>query len=122
MFLALLLALLGCGAPVEAPRVESPPPAADPMAALRAKPLALTRHARCRMSCRQFDEDEVRAFLAVARWVPERSRDDGACPSHAFEDRTRDGQRARMVFADCPDEARLVTAIDLDTDWPCACE
>lgn len=118
-----LLALwVACAIPAPPGQPAPPPQAADPMAALRAKPLALTRHARCRMACRHFDEAEVRAFLASARWDPERSRDDGACPSHAFEGQTRDGQRARMVFADCPDEAKLVTAIDLDTDWPCECE
>ena len=50
---------------------------------------------------------------------PARTRTDGECPTHALEGRTRDDQQARVVFAACPNKTRLVTAIDLDTDWPC---
>lgn len=72
------------------------------------------------MNCRRIDREEVEAILhsdGVRR--PERTRTDGECPTHALEGRTRDGQNARLVFAACTDETRLVTAIDLDTDWPC---
>jgi hypothetical protein len=73
------------------------------------------------MACRHLDEAEVRQILAEGTRDPARTRTDGRCPSHALEGRTRDGQRARVVFAACPDETRVVTAIDLDTDWPCDC-
>ncbi len=100
---------------------QGPADAADPVAAMRAKPLTITRHARCRMDCRKFADREVEQFLAEAEWVPERTRLDGECPSHALEGTTYDGQRARMVFAACADQTKLVTAIDLGKDWPCAC-
>ena len=100
--------------------VPTPSPSVD--ASWQTRRLTLTRHGRCRMSCRHFDRAEVEQILAEGRIVPERTRHDGKCPSHALEGTTRDGQRARMVFAACPDEARLVTAIDLDTDWPCSCD
>jgi len=74
------------------------------------------------MGCRKFDEAEVRQILADGVLDPGRSRTDGPCPSHALEGTTRDGQRARIVFAACRDETRVVTVIDLDTDWPCACD
>lgn len=112
MWLALLVA---CG-------TSSPPAPDDPVAALRAKPITLTQHARCRMGCRKFTEDELEGLLETGTFVPERTRLDGECPSHALEGTTADGQRARAVFADCPGEARVVTVIDLDTDWPCACD
>ena len=32
-----------------------------------------------------------------------------------------DGPQVRIVFAACEDVTLLVTAIDLDTDWPCDC-
>jgi len=97
-------------------------PAEPAPAAWQQRPLSLTRHGRCRMGCRHFDRAEVEQILTEGRLVPERTRLDGPCPSHALEGTTRDGQRARMVFAACPTETRLVTAIDLDTDWPCTCE
>lgn len=110
MLLALLLAC--------APVVDT----TDPVATMRGRPVAYTHHARCRMSCRKFDEDEVEQVLRDGVLDPERTRLDGACPSHALEGTTRDGQRARMVFAACSTETRVVTVIDLDTDWPCACD
>lgn len=110
-------------APVQ-PAVSAPVEAAAPtdVAAWRKRPLGLTHHGRCRMACRHFDQGEVEQILAEGRLVPERTRLDGRCPTHALEGTTRDGQRARMVFAACDDEARLVTAIDLDTEWPCDCQ
>ncbi|MEN0061856.1 MAG: DUF4258 domain-containing protein [Myxococcota bacterium] len=98
------------------------PKAADADEAWRTRPLRFTHHGRCRMRCRKFDQVEVRQLLEEGRWVPERTRLDGRCPSHAVEGVTRDGQNARMVFAACETETRLVTAIDLDTEHACNCD
>jgi hypothetical protein len=102
-------------------RAESPPP--DALTAMRALPLVVTRHANCRMRCRGVDEADVAAVLAVGMLVPERSRDDGECPSHAVEGPARDGRPLRVVVAACADETRLVTAIDLSSsdDSDCDC-
>jgi hypothetical protein len=82
-----------------------------------------TKHARCRMSCRQFTEAEVSDILANGEVNNAKSNDrPGPCPTYALEGTTSDGQHARMVFAFCNTrEAKLITAIDLDTDWQCAC-
>jgi hypothetical protein len=109
----IVLLLLACGA--------SPELANDPVAALRAKPIVLTRHASCRMDCRKVDRAEIAAVLKAGRHVPERTRNDGECPSHALEGPDSEGGPLRVVFADCPGEARVVTVIDLDDDWPCDC-
>lgn len=127
--------LTACPAPpVPAPQgevsapssVEAPPPRAaeappgSPLAGLRAKPLDYTRHARCRMACRHISEAEVEEILQGRGALdPSRSRDDGRCPSHALEGTTSDGQRVRIVYAACEDETRVITTIDLGTDWPC---
>ncbi len=132
--LVLLLALAGCldsAAPspspaVPAPAAPSPPapaPASDPIvAALQAQPLALTHHARCRMDCRHISQAELEEVLREGVLDPSRSRTDGRCPSHALEDEVGKGRRLRVVFAACPDETRVVTAIDLDRSWDCACD
>ncbi len=93
----------------------------DPIAAMRSKKVVLTRHARCRMGCRHIDRAEVDAVLASGRYVPERTRNDGECPSHALEGPDSEGGPLRVVFADCPGEARVVTVIDLDDDFECDC-
>lgn len=94
----------------------------DPIATMRTQPVTYTRHARCRMGCRGFDEDEVEQILREGALEPDRTRLDGECPSHALRGTTRDGQEARMVFAACPGETRLVTVIDLGADPACDCE
>ena len=76
-----------------APCPLCPPPLpaapARELAEWQRQPLSLTRHGRCRMSCRHFDRGEVEQFLKEGTLVPERTRLDGACPSHALEGTTR---------------------------------
>lgn len=112
-----LIVLFACG--------TSAPPA-DPgealKATLRSHPLELTHHARCRMGCRDVTEGEIRQLLVDGTWKPERTRDDGACPSHALEGRSADGQSLRIVYAACDDATRVVTVIDLGADPPCDCD
>ncbi|TNE92317.1 MAG: DUF4258 domain-containing protein [Deltaproteobacteria bacterium] len=97
--------------------------AVDPvLGRLRAKPLAYTRHARCRMDCRHIREDEVDEILRVGKVAPDRTRHDGECTSYAVEGVTSDEQEVRIVYADCASETRVVTAIDLGEDWPCTCD
>ena len=105
-------------APPPAPSTSAPSGLA---AELASRPLAITRHGACRMACRHIDEAEIRETLAEGKHIPERTRLDGECPSHAFEHTTADGQEVRIVFAACSDETRLVTAIDLGREWPCDC-
>ncbi len=95
--------------------------ASGPLAALRAKPLRYTRHARCRMGCRFIDEQEVEEILQRGRLDPTRTRNNGQCTSYALEGHTHDDQHVRIVFANCNRETRVVTAIDLDKNHPCNC-
>ena len=72
------------------------------------------------MACRQIDEEEIRSIVHErGTRNPERTRNDGECPSHALEGETADGQTVRIVVAACAGETRVVTAIDLGHDWPC---
>jgi hypothetical protein len=125
--------LLACGTPLSEPnstiqrtepltRASTEQPVDPVLGRLRAKPLDYTRHGRCRMDCRHIDEGEVEQILREGSVIPERTRHDGHCPSFAVEGVTDDQQRVRIVYADCPTETRVVTAIDLGRDWPCACD
>lgn len=85
--------------------------------------LIFTKHARCRMGCRFFTEGEVREILKNGKINQQKSRpNDTPCPSYALEGVTSDGQEARMVFATCDNTTiKVVTCIDLKTDYKCDC-
>ena len=119
--LLLLLLALACSGPPSAPAPSEEAAASPLQAEMLSRPLDVTRHGACRMACRRVDHDEVLAVLRAGRLDPSRTRTDGACPSHAIEGAGTDGHRLRIVFAACADETRVVTAIDLDEDWPCDC-
>lgn len=82
-----------------------------------------TKHAKCRMGCRNFTKKEVREILKNGT-INQRKSDpsDKPCPTFALEGMTSDGQEARMVFAACSDNAlKLVTCIDLGRHYQCDC-
>lgn len=82
-----------------------------------------TKHAKCRMECRFFSKKEVREILLNGKVNQRKSQpNDKPCPSYALEGRTSDGQLARMVFAACGNEQiKVITCIDLETDYSCDC-
>ena len=94
----------------------------DDYFALRAgnKTIKYSRHAKCRMDCRHIDESEVKEILAKGEinYNKEETNEKGA--TYPLEGTTHDGQRVRIVFAPKEKEIVVVTAIDLDKDWPCA--
>ena len=82
-----------------------------------------TKHARCRMACRQIDETEVKEILERGRVNHEKSdpasRPD---PKFALEGRTHDGQEVRIVFAAADNGMVVITVIDLQKEWTCNCK
>ncbi len=90
----------------------------------RPQKLFYTKHAKCRMACRHFDESEVWEILETGKVNKNKTRQEGGvCPTYALEGTTHDGQHARMVYAICESgDVRVVTVIDLDRDWPCDCK
>jgi len=81
-----------------------------------------TAHAKCRMQCRKISQPEVEEIMQAGE-INYRKTDirDRPCPSYALEGRTRDNQRVRIVFAQCDLKTKVVTVIDLDTEWSCDC-
>lgn len=85
--------------------------------------LVYTRHARCRMGCRHITEEEVEEILEYGEVNTKKSDpNDKPCPSFALEGHTHDGQHLRIVFAPCDHDTKVVTCIDLDAEWSCACD
>ena len=83
------------------------------------KTITYSRHAKCRMDCRHIDESEVKEILAKGEinYNKEETSEKGV--TYPLEGTTHDGQRVRIVFAPKEKEIVVVTAIDLDKDWPC---
>ena len=71
------------------------------------------------MDCRHIDESEVKEILAKGEinYNKEETSEKGI--TFPLEGITHDGQHVRIVFAPKENEIIVVTAIDLDKDWPC---
>ncbi|MBC7851243.1 MAG: DUF4258 domain-containing protein [Chitinophagaceae bacterium] len=84
--------------------------------------LIYTRHARCRMACRQIDESEVQDILVNGKLNRSKSEpNDKPDPKYALEGTTRDGQQVRIVFAPSKKGIAVITVIDLKREWSCDC-
>ena len=84
--------------------------------------LSLTKHAKCRMSCREINLAEIKDILKNGKVNWKKSdENDQPCPSYALEGWTKDGQNVRIIFADCNRDTRVITVIDLKNEYPCSC-
>jgi hypothetical protein len=81
-----------------------------------------TEHAKCRMQCRKISQAEVEEIMQQGSINYKKSDvNDRPCPSYALEGTTKDGQRVRIVFGQCDLKTKVITCIDLNTDWECDC-
>jgi hypothetical protein len=81
-----------------------------------------SHHARCRMECRNIDEQEIRTVIADGFVNMRKSRmnaDD--CHKRYAVEGTAHNDRLRIVVAQCGGVTTVITCIDLDHDWPCDC-
>jgi hypothetical protein len=84
--------------------------------------LFFTKHARCRMKCRQITQQEVKDILVRGKVNYNKSElDERAGPTYAVEGITDDRQHVRIIFAPRQKHLTVVTVIDLDTDHQCDC-
>lgn len=88
--------------------------------------LIYTKHARCRMDCREISEEEVEYILTAGTVNEAKSKEasdeaTGNCDSYALEGKTNDGQHVRIVYGACDKITKVITAIDLDEDHKCNC-
>lgn len=79
--------------------------------------LELTKHGECRMKCRSISEEEVKGVLKSGKINYDKSNvHDTPCGTYAVEGNTGDGQKVRIIIADCDTISRVVTAIDLSSE------
>lgn len=88
------------------------------------QPLVVTKHARCRMGCRKLDAYEVQQVINNGTINRKKSRPatGDRCKSLAYEGRSADGPRARIIVGECEDRPILITVIDLDNKYACSCD
>lgn len=84
--------------------------------------LVYTKHAKCRMTCRDITEEEIREVLREGKINPQKSdQNDKPCASYAIEDKVEDGQNLRIVFGICGSTVKVITCIDLGEKHDCNC-
>ena len=84
--------------------------------------LILTKHAKCRMDCRDITEDEIKEILHdgnINYMKSDINNERG--PTYALEGYSHDHQHLRVIFAPKQDEMVVVTCIDIDKEWHCDC-
>lgn len=105
---------------------EQPQPNPNPQPpsemSYKGKKVQVTKHAACRMECRFIKENEIMEVLAQDYINTAKTRNDGDCPSYAYEGKTNTGKKLRIIIADCEKIAKLVTVIDLNSDFKCVCD
>jgi len=80
-----------------------------------------TKHARCRMDCRNITQKEVKEIVRKAEVNYKKSELDAAQgPKYALEGYTsKDRQHVRIIVAPKQKHLSIVTVIDLDKEWEC---
>jgi hypothetical protein len=84
--------------------------------------LVYTKHARCRMACREISEEDIRTVMD--RGIINLSKSDPRdrpCPTYALQGETGDGESVRIIFAQCPAETKVITCYNLHQDFECHC-
>lgn len=84
--------------------------------------LNYTKHALCRMDCRRISKEDVREIMEKGIINFNRSnRRDRPCPTFALQGETGDGEKLRVIFAQCNDETKVVTCYNLEEEYDCYC-
>lgn len=83
--------------------------------------ISYSKHAKCRMSCRHIDRDEVGEVVKKGKVNLRKSQPKEG--TIALEGNTHDDQFVRIIVAKkSENKLHVVTVIDLDTEWPCHCK
>ena len=90
---------------------------------LQGKNIIFTKHAICRMNCRNITKEEVLMVLKEGDVNFKKSRvHEKPCPSYAFDASLENGKHLRIIFSKCDTIAKVVTAIDLNKKHECNCQ
>lgn len=90
----------------------------------KGKKAVVTRHARCRMGCREIDAFEIQEVIDqdLINYKKNKPAEAGRCPSIAYEGTTRDRQHVRVIVGECENDPIIITVIDLGNKYNCTCD
>jgi hypothetical protein len=81
-----------------------------------------TKHALCRMDCRQISKEDIDEVMEKGIINLSKSdRYDRPCPTFALQGRTSDGENLRVIFAQCKNETKIITCYNLEEEFKCHC-
>jgi len=84
--------------------------------------LYYTKHALCRMDCRQISRKDIGEIMRKGIINFNKSnRRERPCPTFALQGQTSDGEKIRVIFAQCNDETKVITCYNLEEDFECDC-
>lgn len=84
--------------------------------------LILTKHAKCRMDCRNITEDEIKEIIKTGDVNNDKSRmGSKGDQTYALDGYDKEHQHLRIVVAPESDSLVVITCIDLEHDWSCNC-
>lgn len=84
--------------------------------------LIYTKHALCRMNCREISKQDVNLVFKNGELNQFKSKpNDKPCPTFAYESKDDEGDNLRVVVAYCEKVSKLVTVINLDKKFNCNC-
>lgn len=84
--------------------------------------LILTRHAKCRMDCRQITINEIKEILEKGKVNNSKSTvGSKGDRTYALEGYSSDNQHIRVIVAPENKGLVVITCIDLNKEWPCNC-
>ena len=88
----------------------------------RISTLEYTQHARCRMDCRNINQEDINDIMRQGEInYAKTDLDDKPCPTYALQGHTNDGQYLRVIFAQCETKTKVITCYDLEKDFECHC-
>jgi len=84
--------------------------------------LYYTKHALCRMDCRHISKEDIKEIMKKGIINFNKShRREIPCPTFALQGETSDGEKLRVIFAQCNEETKVVTCYNLEEDFECDC-
>jgi hypothetical protein len=84
--------------------------------------LEYTKHALCRMECRDISEEDINEIMkkGIINFGMS-NRSDKPCPTFALQGETNSGEKIRIIFAQCQTETKVVTCYNLQENPSCDC-
>jgi len=84
--------------------------------------LVYSKHAKCRMECRNIEDSEVAEILLNGTINYDKTEmSERGNMKYALEGRSKDNQKIRLIVAPEDNKLVVVTVIDLEKDWKCDC-